>query len=196
MISDKNDNSRKHIIESLIDLMQIKKIDDISISEISENAEISRRTFYRNFTSKEDVLDGYFEIIFTEIRGKIDKLGDGIDCLSSLRIIFRLCYEHEDFFSALSKSNMLGFMLQKWNTALPILHSLFIDRIKKFPQTKDAKALEYLLAFNVGGTFNMVLKWIDEGMIIPSDEMADIVEDFAFGTLIDNQTKRHKKSRM
>ena len=31
----------------------------------------------------------------------------------------------------------------------------------------------------------MVLKWIDEGMAIPPDEMADIVEDFAFGTLID-----------
>lgn len=189
MISDKNDTSRKRIIESLIDLMQIKKIDDISISEISENAEISRRTFYRNFTSKEDVLDGYFEVIFADIREKIDGLGDGIDCISSLRIIFRLCYEHKDFFFALSKSNMLGFMLQKWNTALPILHSLFIDRIKKFPQTKDAKTLEYLLAFNVGGTFNMVLKWIDEGMLIPPDEMADIVENFAFGTLIDNQTK-------
>ena len=189
MISDKNDTSRKRIIESLIDLMQIKKIDDISISEISENAEISRRTFYRNFTSKEDVLDGYFEVIFADIREKIDGLGDGIDCISSLRIIFRLCYEHKDFFFALSKSNMLGFMLQKWNTALPILHSLFIDRIKKFPQTKDAKTLEYLLAFKVGGTFNMVLKWIDEGMLIPPDEMADIVENFAFGTLIDNQTK-------
>ncbi len=185
MISDKNDNSRKRIIESLIDLMQIKKIDDISISEISENAEISRRTFYRNFTSKEDVLDGYFEVIFADIRERIDRLGDGIDCISSLRIIFRLCYEHKDFFFALSKSNMLGFMLQKWNTALPILHSLFIDRIKKFPQTKDTKTLEYLLSFNVGGTFNMVLKWIDEGMAIPPDEMADIVEDFAFGTLID-----------
>ena len=184
-MKDSGAKSEKRIIESLIDLMQIKKIDDISISEISENAEISRRTFYRNFTSKEAVLDGYFETIFTDIRESIDNLGDDIDCISSLRIIFKLCYEHKDFFTALSKSNMLGFMLQKWNTALPILHSLFIDRIKKFPQTKDAKALEYLLAFNVGGTFNMVLKWIDEGMAIPSDEMADIVEDFAFGTLID-----------
>ena len=179
--------SKSLIIDSLIDLMQIKQINEISISEISENAEISRRTFYRNFTSKEDVLDDYFKIVFSEVKEEIDKLGDEINCMLAIRVIFKLCDKHKDFFLALSNSNMLGFMLERWNTALPVLHTIFLDRIKSFPQINSNQTLDYLLAFNVGGTFNMVMKWINDGMKIPADKVADIVEEFAFGTLMDNK---------
>lgn len=175
--------SQKRIIESLIDLMQVKNIKDISISEISENAEVVRRTFYRNFKSKEDVLDAYFDIVFDETEQALDKLGDKIDCFMSLRQIFKICYKHKGFFMALKNSNMLGFMLNKWNTALPVLHNLFLDRIVKFPETKDKETLEYLLTFNVGGTFNIIIKWINDGMKLSPDELSDIVANSAFGTM-------------
>ena len=175
--------SQKRIIEALIDLMQVKNIKDISISEIAENAEVVRRTFYRNFSSKEDVLDAYFDIVFAETTKAINKLGDKINCLMSVREIIRICYKHQNFFVALKNSDMLGYMQNKWNTALPVLHDIFLNRLTNFPEIKDKQTLDYLLTFNVGGTFNIIIKWINDGMKLSPDELADIIENFAFGTM-------------
>lgn len=178
--------SQKRIIESLIDLMQVKNIKDISISEISENAEVVRRTFYRNFKSKEDVLDAYFNNIYEEFKNTVNNMGNELDCLMTLRELFKICYKHKDFFMALKKNNMLYLMLNKWNVYLPIIYDLFLDRIVKFPDTKSKTSLEYLLAFNAGGVFNMVIKWIDDGMVLTPSELADITDSFAYGTLYKN----------
>lgn len=51
--------SQKWIIQALLDLMQIMNYDKISVSEICRKAQLDRRTFYRNFDSKNDVLEQY-----------------------------------------------------------------------------------------------------------------------------------------
>ena len=56
----------EHMTESLLTLLENKAIEDISISELCDNAGIGRASFYRNFNSKEDIL-----------RAHIDKLFDG-----------------------------------------------------------------------------------------------------------------------
>ncbi len=47
---------QQHIIETLISLMQTNTYDEISVSTLCEHAEIPRKTFYRYFDSKEDLL--------------------------------------------------------------------------------------------------------------------------------------------
>jgi AcrR family transcriptional regulator len=47
--------SKRWIMESLIELMNKKTFQEITISELTAHADLGRRTFYRNFTSKEDV---------------------------------------------------------------------------------------------------------------------------------------------
>lgn len=176
--------SKKWLIKSLIDLMQIKKYSDITIGEIAENAGLVRRTFYRNFNSKEEILEYFSDLLVVEFTDDVDKLGEEVTCDLTLNILFRLCYKYKGFLFALDRSNMLRFLLDKWSIALPLLHSLFLDRIKKFPQTKTEKSLEYLLTFNVGGTFNMIVKWVNEGMTLTPEQLTEIVKEFAFGTLV------------
>ena len=42
--------------EALMQLMRIKPLSEISISELCEKAGVSRLSFYRNFTSMDDIL--------------------------------------------------------------------------------------------------------------------------------------------
>ncbi|MDD3413095.1 MAG: TetR/AcrR family transcriptional regulator [Lachnospiraceae bacterium] len=175
--------SKIWIMDSLISIMETKDFKEISISEISDRAGLVRRTFYRNFSSKEDVLQSYFNSLVDEFVRRIS-LYKTLDCNESLRELLKICKEHKDFFQGLKRSNMLGFMLEQWNLVLPKIHAQMLDKIRHFPQSKSEKSLEYLLAFNVGGTFNMVMKWIHEDMAISPDELADIVEEFSGGSLI------------
>ena len=48
--------SRRWITKALLELMMDKPYQKISITEIAEEADVVRRTFYRNFESKEDVI--------------------------------------------------------------------------------------------------------------------------------------------
>ena len=48
--------------EALFDLLATKKsLQNISIAELSEHAQIARRTFYRYYHSKEEVLTNYLD---------------------------------------------------------------------------------------------------------------------------------------
>ncbi|MGU9560630.1 TetR/AcrR family transcriptional regulator, partial [Lactiplantibacillus pentosus] len=58
--------SKSWLTLSLLELMKEKSFSDITITEIAEKAQLDRRTFYRHFHSKKDILDRYFEQLCSE----------------------------------------------------------------------------------------------------------------------------------
>ncbi|MDE5631168.1 MAG: TetR/AcrR family transcriptional regulator, partial [Bacilli bacterium] len=53
----------EYIISALFTLMKKKKYEDISITEITNKAGVSRVSFYRNFNSTEDIIKKWIEDI-------------------------------------------------------------------------------------------------------------------------------------
>ena len=52
----RNSSVSQYITNSLFELMKKKPYVEISITDITDNAKVHRASFYRNFTSKEDVI--------------------------------------------------------------------------------------------------------------------------------------------
>ncbi|MEA4949673.1 MAG: TetR/AcrR family transcriptional regulator [Petrimonas sp.] len=175
-------------MESLVSLMETRPYKDITVSEISDRAGLVRKTFYRNFDSKEDVLIAYFDTLTQNFTTRLDEI-PALTTSVALRVLFKLCKENEKFLLSLKRSNMMGFMLEYWNRVLPALHAKMLDRLKNFPQTSHDKALEYLLIFNVGGTLNIILKWINEGFAISPDGLADLVSEFSQNSLNSSKSR-------
>ena len=50
---------KEYISESLLILMEGKAYDDISIGEITAKAGVNRSTYYRNFSSKNEIIKFY-----------------------------------------------------------------------------------------------------------------------------------------
>ena len=48
--------SKQWILEALLKLMEEKNYEKITIKELTARADLDRKTFYRNFRSKEEVL--------------------------------------------------------------------------------------------------------------------------------------------
>ena len=170
--------SKQWIIQSFLSLMEEKTFQEITVSEIAERAQLVRKTFYRNFDSKEDVLQACFDSFVLEFIEELSKL-PSITIYDALYRLFTLCKKHKAFFISLRQSKMLGFLLDQWNTVLPHIHELMLDKIADFPHTSTPKQLEYLLAFNVGGTWNILMKWIREGMTQSPAELAEIISTVA-----------------
>ena len=55
--------SKEWIIESFFDMLAVKPLSSITISEIAENAKVDRRTFYRHFKTKENVITYYIHMV-------------------------------------------------------------------------------------------------------------------------------------
>ena len=66
--------SQRWILQALLDTMEEKNYDKITVSEICRTAELDRRTFYRNFNSKQEVLEQYIEQLCREYMAAFCKL--------------------------------------------------------------------------------------------------------------------------
>ncbi len=80
-----------------------------------------KRTFYRNFTSKEDVLDSYLNSLIRDFIQQLDETRN-LTFKYCLHQLFILCSHNKSFLNGLYRSNMLSFLLVKWDLTLPILH--------------------------------------------------------------------------
>ena len=151
--------SKQEITEALLSLMQTAPYNEISVKQIIIEARLARKTFYRNFESKDDVLISYLKGI---IREYYDVVNTGK--VNVLDTIFQYVDKNRDFLQLLEKHNMLHVPLQCINEYLPLLHSKFFNECK--PATFLFKNLdsEYIMAFNIGAIWNVVTLWIHRGM--------------------------------
>lgn len=72
----------EYITNSLFELIKVKPYSEISINEITDNAKVHRASFYRNFSSKEDIIEKWLNrvtvnfIESSKINFKEDSLDD------------------------------------------------------------------------------------------------------------------------
>ena len=55
----KEKNVSEYITEALLELLTEKNLNEISISELTDKANVSRVSFYRNFNSKNEIIEKY-----------------------------------------------------------------------------------------------------------------------------------------
>ncbi len=60
------EQSKEKISKALLTIMGQYDFKEITITQISQEAKLSRKTFYRLFTGKEDVLAFFFENLYEE----------------------------------------------------------------------------------------------------------------------------------
>lgn len=59
-------HSKKEITDTLLQLMNTYSYNDITVKQIILESQVARKTFYRNFLSKDDVLEAYIDSIMQQ----------------------------------------------------------------------------------------------------------------------------------
>lgn len=107
-----NETVRESIALALIRLMGQKPFDKVSVSEIVRLAGVGRSSFYRNFSSKEDVLRSYINALYRTsfANGDIVCYYDGINEIDDFLLPrFGLIRNNCSFFIALRRNNLLQY---------------------------------------------------------------------------------------
>ena len=160
--------SKQMLLNALLELMEKKAYSSISIKELAECAGLDRKTFYRNFDSKEEVLylrlQEMCQLYIKELRGL-----PRLTSYAGTKAYFEICMQQVHFFMLLKKNNLLPLVLIKFDEYLSELNTLFLSN----PLYREKSPYE--LYYQAGGFWNVTIRWLEGGTKESPEEMARII---------------------
>lgn len=169
----KSDQSKQWMENTLLKLMKTEDYKEITIQEITDYAGLSRRTFYRNYSSKDEILEGYFCKVWAEYRSLILQQED-LSLPGIARVFFTQMQKHRDFLSTVNRHQLLPLFLTRVDELLPL--AFYEAKGRNTPFSEES--LRYALAFSSGGFMRILILWLNDGAKKPPEEMAAMVTDF------------------
>lgn len=165
--------SKKEITDALITLMQTIPFTEITVKQIVLEAKLERKTFYNNFSSKDDVLDAIINTAIQEYVITVTGSKEG-----PLNVIFDFCNRNRELLALLQKNNMLYLLLQRLNAVIPELNCLSELNENPFRVLIGDLEPDYLIAFNIGAIWNVIFKWVDRGMKDSPEYIKQTIEEY------------------
>lgn len=170
--TQENERVRKQITLALFELMREKPASAITVSDIIRRADVARASYYRNFSSKEEI-----------IQSAMDKLrGQLISIYGDLPKDEFMLYENavQGFEIALSHF-LLGksYVLAVYdNGYASLLQELINEYAEEAIGDMTHTSIErYQLYYLSGAVFNVLIQWLKNGAIESPHEMAKICAD-------------------
>ena len=156
----KNTYVKKQITAALLELLNEKPIADISISELTQRAQIGRVSFYRNYQSKEDILREESDRLIKEWGHRYETNPE-----SSPETLFPSLFdfykEHKEFYTIIFQSGMTSIMLET-----------ILDTIQVTEEMSNLEA--YMKSFWAYGIYGWMIEWINRGMPESGSELLSL----------------------
>ncbi len=178
--------------KSLIKFLLKKPLREITITELTEAADISRTTFYLHYTdisdlfsSLEDDIYRRFEKIIHEIlvdssmilHVKIDN--DGKVQLPTLYEVFKFIDDNTDLCIVLLTNPDSTFLSRIWAEG----HTTLMNKIAGLYDDKTNRAIEYYYYTVSNGVRGLIEHWLASGMKESVDEVYRIATDYVLHNL-------------
>ncbi len=151
----------QHITAAILDLMQEQDLSDLTISQICEQAGVGRASFYRNFSSKEDVLRQEANRLTAAWKAEYEAQDHAAfnEVLISLLDFYKL---HTPFFLSLYKAGLSQIVLDT------ILAQSDITPELPNPVAYLKSSVAYML-------YGWVVEWFKRGMQESGTELAQMI---------------------
>lgn len=166
--------TRKLLQASLLELLEKKPFESISVTEIADNAGIARPTFYLHYASKEELMISFFDELMRGFYEEVEERsfpGDG----SLIIRIFEVWANNHRLFLMLERANLVPALYERTRVAL---QEMIRSRISLKPQTGMSPQTEYYLSdYLAGSIFMLLTRWIEEDMPFTPAEMGQVVLD-------------------
>ena len=158
-------NSRKRMIKALFELVQTHKVQDISISELCELAQVNRTTFYNHYDNINKLAEDARGSILTEYARQFEGNTDGFTPKNVL-VMFRHFYDNQIVYNTYFRLNpSYTEFLGVYDKELAQQH---------YPGQND-NLVRYHAEFFAAGITAIIKRWLAGGCRETPEEMAQIV---------------------
>ena len=170
--AERNEAARTAIIEALFTLMETDRFSSISVLQITGEAGVARMSYYRNFESKEQIIEAYVDRLHNELIAESDKSAasaQGVDGLLNEKTLAH-GFKHSLERMRVEKRKILALINAGFATTLQRMMDGYLEeRLGDMP----ARSIErYELYFASGALLNVLVNWLEQGAKEPPEEMA------------------------
>jgi len=166
--------TREALIHALLELIDKKHYDQITVEDIVQQANVGRSTFYAHYQSKDDLLLNGFE-------HQLDMLVQQIvlDTENQLKfdtsMLFQHAHGHYEIFRTLIWGSSMELLLKDGHAALT---RKIEERLTVLFSTRKSPSIPLpILASAVAGVLLVLLKWwLDNKMPYPPERMDEIFQ--------------------
>lgn len=168
--------TKKLLKESLATLLMKKKLNDITVKELVDLADLNRGTFYLHYRDIYEMLSQ----IETEMLNELDEISNRFS-----PVVLRDSpkpYIYEVFQYVADNQTFCKMLLGPYGDIG------FVEKLKKMVEEKcfrllietcPQKALQdyqYFAAFTVSGSIGLLQRWMENGMKVSPEELAQVAE--------------------
>lgn len=178
--------TRRLLGQALLALILEQEYESITITDITERADLNRATFYLHFGSKEALLVATLEEKFDELVQEMEVenhnrplWGD----LSSERLIYEHVAEHAEMYRILIGEGGVGYVAHR---IISYIAEVIAEDIRaaKPADTAESIPIDVIAQHIAGSTYALLCWWLANDMPQTPTEMAQITQKLCFhGTL-------------
>lgn len=168
--------------DGLIELMQENHISKISVKMLCEHADINRSTFYAHYENQYDLLRRLEQEVIADFNESIDRCLEDQpvgDTVSLMRQLLDYAAKNAELVMVLLSENGES-EFQK--DLVSIAQQRLILYLREDTRLTSHLS-EYLQGFVISGAVNILHKWIQDGMVESTQEMAELISRLLFSGL-------------
>lgn len=170
--------TKRILRECLFNLLEEKSIDEITVKELTEAADVNRSTFYFYYSDINDMMmqiqNEIFDVFERNVispQAQFVTVEDFIDYI--LRFLL-FCKEYEKICKFVISNDPNNFLSSKIKQSL-LKH--IPDSARVFPAESSKR---YLTCFAVSAMWYTIIQWMYDGMTVKPDEMANFLAQVYF----------------
>ena len=159
--------------ESLLALMKEKPIAKITPTELCRHAGINRNTFYTHYGSPEALLKSIEDEMYDKVRHSIERSLNSGSISTLLTEICIAINDHRDLCAVLFSEYGDKDFLRR---IIDLAHDRTITEWKTAAMKIESEQAELLYGYSVNGSVSVIQQWIQRGMKMSPQEIAQFIE--------------------
>ena len=170
--TDQSGRRQREIENALLDLLLIRRYEDITVSDLCERIGLPRKSFYRYFSGKDGALYALIDHTLMEHPHYVAEYeGDREQSVQAyMEDVCRYWKDCKKLLDALEKNGLTGVLIQR-----AILYSREMDSAPSFLRTEEPQLQEYGAMFTSCGIVTMIVQWHRDGYKQSVEQMARLI---------------------
>ena len=167
--------TKDSIAESLVSLIENNNYDEITIQEVASGCNISRRTIYRHFRTKDEILSYSFRSCLIKLADYIS-LQDTQDLHKLCLTYFKFWEENIDRLIMMNDAGVLFRFGSEFDSLVSVIADRMLSRASSAPLSpEEISMFRYKFAYETAGFWQITEIWSQEQPRRSAEEMAEIM---------------------
>lgn len=169
------ERSRQALMNALTELMREHAYSKISVAQICAHSGVARPTFYLHYSSKDDLLRGFIEVMFNnfyqQVHGHLIKSPDTDPIIGE--IMFKQWSDNADLAKLMVNADVESLMLNEFKRYVNRVFEFYI-KTHNPPIKHNSTLLPYVTDFITGATFMVIVRWIKDDFPVDATTMGNL----------------------